>query len=130
MLDAIVYNVFPNFAPWGGFAPNIVYRWKPNGHDVDSCIMEVMILKPVRAGESKPRGVPVHWLRDDEPWSAATELPVLGPVIDQDMANMPFVQSGLKASGTGKVPLATYMESRIRHFHQTLDRYMEKSAKI
>src|SRR5579883_3061531 len=36
LLDAIVYNVFPNFSPWGGLAPNIVYRWRPNGLDVDS----------------------------------------------------------------------------------------------
>lgn len=124
MLDAIVYNVFPNFAPWGGFAPNIVYRWLPDGRNVDSCIMEVMILKPVPPGPEKPRGVPVHWLGEDEPWVNATELPILGAVIDQDMGNMPSVQSGLKASGTGKVHLATYMESRIRHFHATLDRYM------
>ncbi|GFM28948.1 SRPBCC family protein [Novosphingobium sp. PY1] len=125
MLDAIVYNVFPNFAPWGGFAPNIVYRWRPNGRAVDSCIMEVMILKPVKEGEARPRGVPVHWLGEDEPWSNATELPALGPVIDQDMANMPQVQTGLKASLAGTVQLAGYMESRIRHFHETLDAYLE-----
>lgn len=29
LLDALVFNVFPNFAPWGGFMPNIVYRWRP-----------------------------------------------------------------------------------------------------
>ncbi|HEX2793352.1 MAG TPA: aromatic ring-hydroxylating dioxygenase subunit alpha [Croceicoccus sp.] len=125
MLDAVVYNVFPNFAPWGGFAPNIVYRWRPNGRDVDSCIMEVMILKPLKPGQAKPRGVPVHWLSQDEPWAAATELPALGPVIDQDMGNMPSVQTGLKASATGLVHLATSMESRIRHFHTTLDAYLD-----
>lgn len=124
MLDAIVYNVFPNFAPWGGFAPNIVYRWRPNGRDVDSCIMEVMILKRPPKDGMRPDPVPVHWLGADEPWSAATELPVLGPVIDQDMSNMPLVQQGLKASATGTVHLARYMESRIRHFHATLDRYL------
>jgi hypothetical protein len=68
--------------------------------------------------------VPVHWLRDDQPWSDATELPVLGPVIDQDMGNMPFVQAGLAASATGRVHLGAYQEIRIRHFHQTLDRYL------
>ena len=36
------------------------------------------------------------------------------------MDNMPFVQQGLLASGTGKVHLAHYQESRIRHFHRTL----------
>lgn len=124
ILDALVYNVFPNFAPWGGFAPNIVYRWRPNGRDPDSCIMEVMILKRLPDGAQRPKPVPVHWLRPDEPWSAATELPVLGPVIDQDMENMPFVQQGLHASATGRVHLADYEESRIRHFHATLEKYV------
>ncbi len=97
LLDAIVYNVFPNFAPWGGFAPNIVYRWRPNGRDVDSCIMEVMLLKRLPRGGSRPSPVPVHWLGEAEPWAAAEELPILGAVIDQDMQNMPLVQSGVPA---------------------------------
>ena len=123
-LDALVYNVFPNFSPWAGFAPNIVYRWRPNGRSVDECIMEVMILKRVPEGTSGPRGVPVHWLDDDEPWSAAAELPILGPVIDQDMSNMPYVQEGLVSSANNEVQLGNYQEIRIRHFHQTLDEYL------
>ena len=43
LLDGLVYNVFPNFAPWGGFMPNIVYRWRP-WKDADHCLMEVRIL--------------------------------------------------------------------------------------
>jgi hypothetical protein len=126
MLDALVYNLFPNFAPWGGFAPNIVYRWRPNGCDVDSCIMEVMILKrPPRDGR-RPEPAALHWLSEDEPWSAASELHALGPVIDQDMSNMPQVQEGLKASVSGEVQLGRYVESRIRHFHRTLDAYIER----
>ena len=129
LLDAIVYNVFPNFAPWGGFAPNIVYRWRPNGNDVDSCIMEVVILKRVPEGEERPKPVPVHWLTEEEEWACAKELPALGPVIDQDMGNMPSVHKGLKASGTRKVHLGLYMEGRIRHFHQTLDKYIERGQR-
>jgi nitrite reductase/ring-hydroxylating ferredoxin subunit len=123
-LDALVYNVFPNFAPWGGFAPNIVYRWRPDGRDVGSCIMEVMILKRSQRGQPRPPPVGVHWLRDDQPWTDATELPILGAVIDQDMSNMPFVQEGLLASATGRVQLGACQEVRIRHFHQALDRYL------
>jgi nitrite reductase/ring-hydroxylating ferredoxin subunit len=126
-LDALVYNVFPNFAPWGGFAPNIVYRWRPHGRDVGSCVMEAMILKRPDRGQPRPKPVPVRWLRDDESWSDAKELPILGPVIDQDMGNMPFVQDGLVASGTGRVQLGSYQESRIRHFHQTLDAYLARA---
>lgn len=123
-IDALVYNLFPNFAPWGGFAPNIVYRWRPNGRDVGSCLMEVMILKRCPAGQPRPRPVRMRLLSEAEPWSAATELPVLGPVIDQDMGNMPHVQDGLVASATGQVHLSRYQEVRIRHFHRTLDHYL------
>ncbi|MDJ0699877.1 MAG: aromatic ring-hydroxylating dioxygenase subunit alpha [Woeseiaceae bacterium] len=123
-LDALVYNVFPNFSPWAGFAPNIVYRWRPHGSSVGECTMEVMILKRMAEGEGRPRGVPVHWLDVDTPWSAAAELPILGPVIDQDMSNMPFVQEGLVSSANDEVQLGNYQEIRIRHFHRTLDEYL------
>ncbi|MDE2304708.1 MAG: aromatic ring-hydroxylating dioxygenase subunit alpha [Gammaproteobacteria bacterium] len=121
LLDAMVYNVFPNFSPWGGFAPNIVYRWRPNGRDVASCLMEVMILKPLGVGAVRPDPAPLRLLGPDEPWSSVAELPILGPVIDQDMQNMPLVQQGLAASGTGRVQLGRYQESRIRHFHARMD---------
>ena len=127
VLDAFVYNVFPNFAPWGGFAPNIVYRWRPNGLDVNSCIMEVMILKRCKEGKPRPKPVDIHWLTDEQIWADAKEMPVLGPVIDQDVANLPFVQEGLIASGTRNVHLGSYAEIRIRHFHQTLDKYLSRA---
>jgi Ring hydroxylating alpha subunit (catalytic domain) len=126
LLDAIVYNVFPNFSPWGGLAPNIIYRWRPNGRDVDSCIMEVMLLKRIARGAARPPPVPVHWLGAEQAWAEAKELPILGAVIDQDMHNMPWVQRGLRASATGEVQLGLYQESRIRHFHRTLDRYFNR----
>ena len=124
VLDAIVYNVFPNFAPWGGFAPNIVYRWRPNGLDVHSCVMEVMILKRCPADAPRPEPVTVRWIGEGEPWSDAPELPILGPVIDQDISNMAVVQDGLRNSANGKVELASYEEIRIRHFHATLGKYL------
>jgi len=125
LLDALVYNVFPNFAPWGGFMPNIVYRWRP-WKDPDHCLMEVRILMRVPPGKPIPRGVPMKFLTDAQPWTEATELGVLGAVFEQDMSNLPYVQQGLHASKTGKVNLGDYQEIRIRQFHQTLDKYLNK----
>lgn len=124
MLDAYTYNLFPNISPWGGFPPNITYRWLPDGHDPDSCYMEVMILKRVPKGETPPKACKVIKLTDEQAWSSVPELDALGPIFDQDMANLPFVQEGLKASRSKKVILANYQESRIRHFHQTLNKYL------
>ncbi len=125
VLDALVYNVFPNFAPWGGFMPNIVYRWRP-WPDQDHCLMEVRVLVRVKPGEAMPRSVPMHLLAEDEKWTAAPELGVLGAVFEQDMENMAYVQDGLKVSKNGLVELGNYQEIRIRQFHQTLDKYLAR----
>ena len=124
LLDALVYNVFPNFSPWGGFMPNVVYRWRP-GKTPDTCYMEVRILARSKKGEKPPAGVELHHLGPDEPWTAAAELGGLGDVFEQDMENLPYVQEGLKASKHGLVNLGDYQEVRIRQFQQTLMKYIE-----
>jgi hypothetical protein len=68
----------------------------------------------------------MKFLSDDEPWTAAPELGVLGHVFEQDMDNLPYVQQGLKASKTGEIQLGDYQEIRIRQFHQTLDKYLSR----
>ena len=123
LLDALVFNVFPNFAPWGGFMPNIVYRWRP-WPDQDHCLMEVRVIARVPEGQLRPQGVPMHMLGDDENWADAPELGVLGGVVDQDMTNMELTHEGLKTSKNQRVELGDYQEVRIRHFHQTLDKYL------
>jgi phenylpropionate dioxygenase-like ring-hydroxylating dioxygenase large terminal subunit len=125
LLDALVYNVFPNFAPWGGFMPNIVYRWRP-WPDQDKCLMEVRVIARVPEGQARPAGVPMHMLRDDQIWADAPELGVLGAVLDQDSENMELCHEGLKVSKNQAVELADYQEVRIRHIHQTLDYYLNK----
>jgi phenylpropionate dioxygenase-like ring-hydroxylating dioxygenase large terminal subunit len=125
LLDAFTYNVFPNFAPWGGYMPNIVYRWRP-WPDQDSTLMEVRLLVRTPKGAPSPRSVPMHLLTEEEPWTAAAELGTLGGIFDQDMANLPYVQEGLKVSKNNEVQLGDYQEIRIRHFHRTLDKYLAR----
>lgn len=127
LLDALVYNVFPNFAPWGGYMPNIVYRWRP-GKTPDTCLMEVRVLSRVKKGEPIPRGCEMHMLGPDEPWTAAAEIGGLGPVFEQDMENLPYVQKGLHFSKNGEVQLGDYQEIRIRQFHRTLMKYLDAAS--
>ncbi len=126
LLDALVYNVFPNFSPWGGFMPNIVYRWKPWGDDPDYCLMEVRILSRVPKGQAIPRSPKMHFLSLEQKWTEATELGALGDVFEQDMDNLPYVQQGLKCSKNGEVQFGDYQEIRLRQFHQTLNKYIDK----
>jgi phenylpropionate dioxygenase-like ring-hydroxylating dioxygenase large terminal subunit len=117
MMDSIDYTVFPNFHPWGALN-RIVYRFRPNGNDHRSSIMEVLFLAPFKGERPKP--APIRWLAEDEPFSNARELATLGKVFDQDSFNMPKVQLGLETTYKAGVTLADYQESRIRWIHQKL----------
>ncbi len=124
--DAILYDAFPNFQVWAGYFGNIVYQFRPNGDDHESCIFDVRLLLRSSEGERTP-GVPIHVLKDEQCFSDAEELGALGPVFDQDMGNLPNMMKGLKASFKGAVSLASYQESRIRHLHTTLKKYFESN---
>lgn len=115
MLDSFDYTLFPNFHPWGAFN-RIVYRFRPNGNDHRSSIMEVMLMAPFQ-GE-RPQSVPVHWLKEDEPWTNA--LGFLGKAFEQDMFNLPKVQQGLESTHKPGITLSQYQESKVRWFHHKL----------
>ena len=121
--DSIYYTLFPNFHPWGGYN-RIVYRFRPYKNHHDKSIMECYYLSPF-AGE-RPDPAPMHWLDEDQDWTEATELGILAKVFQQDTFNLPQVQKGMKASRKGTVTLGNYQEVRIRHFHQTLEKYINR----
>ncbi len=123
MMDAILYNVFPNFSPWAGFQPNLVYRWRP-WPDADHTLMEVRILTRVPPGQERPRSAPMRFLGPDEKWTAAAEIGILGDVFEQDMDNLPYVQEGLKSSFNNEVQLGNYQELQLRQFQNTLAKYV------
>ena len=129
VMDPIAYTVFPNFAPWMAAGPSIVYRFRPNGNDVDSCVVELMFLSPVPEGAERPPPAPVHWLSESQPWTDAVELGRLGPVLNQDAKNLPELQRGMKhlARFGRDTTLSRYQEVRIRHFHQTLTEYVDRA---
>ena len=123
LLDSFYYTMFPNFHPWGAYN-RIVYRFRPNGTNVDESIMECMYLAPY-AGE-RPAPAPIHWLGFDDDWCDAPELGSLARIFNQDTFNLPKVQLGLKATRKKTVTLANYQETKIRHFHHLLSQWLEK----
>ena len=128
-IDAVEYAVFPNFIPWAGDGFPIVYRYRPNGSDPNSCIVDVMFMAPLPDGVPCPAGAKPHWLdgdgREVPDWSQAPELGILGPILNQDMGNVVRIQRGLKTTRKKGVTLGAYQEVRIRHFAQTLQKYLE-----
>ena len=109
---------------WIGYHGNIVYRFLPNGDDHDSCIFDVMLLFRYPKGTERPAVKPATKLRPEQKFAEAKEIGDLGPVFDQDDANMPAVHRGMKASHKRAVSLGSYQESRIRHMHKTIDKYL------
>jgi len=61
----------------------------------------------------------------DDRWADVADLGRLAVIFEQDMVNLGPVQRGLRASVKPGVTLGRYQESRIRHYHQTLQSYLE-----
>lgn len=126
LMDSLDYTVFPNFHPWGAFN-RIVYRFRPNGDDHRSSIMECLFLSPF-TGE-RPAPAPIHWLEEHETFSDATELGMLGKVFDQDLFNMPKVQLGLESTRKPGITLGNYQESKVRWLHHTLGEWIAEGER-
>lgn len=125
VLDSILYSVFPNLAPWAGFHPALTYRFKPYGDDHTLCTMEIIVLSRFPEGEPRPEDCEVARLDKDQLFSEAPGLEGgLGRVFDQDFSNLKAVQKGLANLESGEVVLGNYQEVRIRHWNNTLDKYV------
>lgn len=123
-LDLIEYLLFPNMVPWGGQSLPVCYRFRPYGDNPEQSIMEIMFLFAKAPDGSHPAPAEIRWLGPDDLWASAPELGSAAIVADQDTENLMRIQKGLRASKRPGVVLAQYQESRIRHYHQTLDAYM------
>ena len=119
LIDAIFFSVFPNWSPWGCFNP-IMYRFRPNGDNPEECIFEVMLfpLAPPDPADRPPPATVTELGLDDD-WTLAPELGLLAKIFQQDSLNLPHVQQGLKAQEQQEVILASYNETKIRHFYLT-----------
>jgi nitrite reductase/ring-hydroxylating ferredoxin subunit len=116
-IDSYFYTVFPNFHPWGTYN-RTCYRFRPNGDDPETSIMECLILSPFE-GE-RPLPAKVRWLGLDESFLDAGELGPLARVFFQDEFNVGWVQKGLHTLVENKpgVTFGKYQETKIRHFYQ------------
>ena len=129
VLDAILYSVFPNFAPWAGYRPNVTYRFLPYDDSHETCTMEIMLLMRYPKSQQRPRDASVQFVPADQTLAQTPGIEAgLAAVFDQDFSNLPFVQKGLRSLRGGQVQLSNYQEVRIRHFHQTLDKYLNDDS--
>lgn len=129
-LDTIQYHIFPNLVCWAGWGSFLVYRFRPDGTDVNSSIMEVFFLVPQKPDGSVKRAAAPTQLGPDASHHDAPELGPFAAVFDEDLSNIPQVHRGLQAMAAapgGPIPgisLGRYQEMRIRHFHKRIDDYL------
>ena len=125
-LDLIQYLLFPNLSPWGGQATPLVYRFRPHGDNPEESIMEIMLLFAKGADGSHPPPARCTTIGIEDSWHKIPGIGTAADVTDQDTDNLKRIQRGVRASKKPGVTLSNYQESRIRHFHRTLDEYMAR----
>jgi phenylpropionate dioxygenase-like ring-hydroxylating dioxygenase large terminal subunit len=124
LLDSIYFTLFPNFHPWGGYS-ELCYRFRPNGDDHRSSIMDVMVLSPF--SETRPAPATPLRLGPDASWMEATkQLGPLARILDQDDLNIEAIAQGLAATTKESLTLSVTQEAKIRHFHDLLSQWVAR----
>ncbi|MCY1362055.1 hypothetical protein D9M69_487550 [compost metagenome] len=107
----------------------MVYRFRPLGTEVDRSLFEILFLRPLAEGEERPDAPEMFSVGEDDSYDIVPGMdPYLAHVYDQDTANLRAQQQGFKASKKSGETLGNYQEVRIRHFHRTLDRYLQRDS--
>jgi len=126
------YSLFPNTTftqtPEGG----AVFRYRPHATDPGRCYYDFFILAHLPPGTpeiERPENK-IHRHEDDIDYSKAfngTFDPILANVLSQDGSNMVTMQAGVQ-SDSFKGMLLCDQEVRIRHFHKTIDQFIDGSV--
>jgi phenylpropionate dioxygenase-like ring-hydroxylating dioxygenase large terminal subunit len=126
LIDSLKYNVFPNLFIYPAVGFPLIQQFRPDGNDQDRCLFDQMVLRPKPTDGSSFQVAEVVQIGEDESYATAKGLdPFLAHVLDQDTNIMRWQREGMYASEKGAQSLSIYQESRIRHMHQTLDKYLK-----
>lgn len=124
LLDTYSYTFFPNLFLFPGISLPMVYRFRPDANDHRRTIYEVMFMRP-KPKSGKFETAEVQVLEDHQSFAEAEGMdPGFGKILDQDTDNLYAQQEGLEAGAKPGITLADYQEIRVRHFEQTVDKYM------
>lgn len=123
------YTFFPNTTftqtPEGG----AVFRYRPHTTDPGKCYYDFFIIVRRPPGAPRTERPPhrIHGQDGPADYAAAfngTFHPVLANVLAQDGSNMATMQAGV-ASDSFKGMILSEQEIRLRHFHQTIDDFID-----
>jgi hypothetical protein len=116
IFSAIDYCIYPNMVGPISAGNWILFRFRPNGNDPDTCLYDVMFLHRFGDDEEVPEvehEFYPQW-RDHDGW---------GATIGQDLSNMGHVQAGLHQTSFAGLRL-NRQEAGVRNFEKFIDRYL------
>jgi phenylpropionate dioxygenase-like ring-hydroxylating dioxygenase large terminal subunit len=125
-IDSIEYFLFPNAFFFPGLQFPMVYRFRPEGHDPDFSIFEVLILRPKPTDRPAPPPPEPFDLSVEDSYALTPGFSKgLGMIYDQDTSNLAALTRGFKASASDGQVLGNYQEVRVRHLHDGVKRYLQ-----
>ncbi|MFK8031831.1 MAG: SRPBCC family protein [Gammaproteobacteria bacterium] len=117
LTDDFNYLVFPNLT-FNTHADHLMlFRHRPHPTDPDRMFFDTWTFEYIVDEDELPEERPRH-----RQYSGGEKS--LGMVIDQDGANLPKVQKGMHSASYDGLWLGD-LEVRIRHFHKTLESYLD-----
>jgi nitrite reductase/ring-hydroxylating ferredoxin subunit len=124
LLDAMQYSIFPNIVLFRSMFYPYVYRFTPDRIDPNRAVYDFYVFEPLPADGSLPPIETIELGEGDTFSGSGAFPPWLGQIYDQDTEGLAQLQAGLRHGGQGDIRFARYQESRVRHLHQTLQRYL------
>jgi nitrite reductase/ring-hydroxylating ferredoxin subunit len=126
MIDSIKYTLFPNLFIFAGISLRVLYVYRPLGMDPDRCLFDILFMRPVPKDGPRPDPAQMVWVGEDESYCDVPGMdPGFGQLFDQDTNILRLQRDGMHASEKGAATFSTYLESRLRHIHGTLDKYID-----
>jgi len=125
MIDTLGYLAFPNGHFFLAVSFPIVYRFRPLGLDHTKTLFDLLLLAPAPKDGPRPEPYEPVRVKIEESYAVVPGMdPDMAVIFDQDTGNMGWQQEGFGAAKKKAATLANYQEVRIRHMHQTLDKYL------
>jgi phenylpropionate dioxygenase-like ring-hydroxylating dioxygenase large terminal subunit len=125
------YTFFPGTTFTSSAEMSIIFRYRPHESDPNYCYYDFLITRHDEGGPAFPDYEHKIYRHDELPDYADafgdSFDPVLSNVLQQDGTNMPTMQKGTASQGFRGMILGD-QEVRLRHFHQTIDRFLMGDA--
>ncbi|MEA3149191.1 MAG: hypothetical protein QOD56_130 [Gammaproteobacteria bacterium] len=117
------WQIFPNSIYLHGAVDSVIwYRFRPNGHDQDTCIMDVWSLERYGADKVPPlkREFYADWRDPAAKW---------GRILEQDFANMLAVQKGMKSRAFTGSLLNPIQETAMANLYRSIRQFMNEGPR-